>query len=185
MSERKGESRLREQVTGLLRKSGLVASCVEGGGLGGTPGVPDVHYAGTVSLPDSVAYGFPAFTGYMEGWIELKVLDGEVIAKKARTGEIPVVTGLGHYTAAQRVWHTKHSRVGGRCHVLLRADYDEPWFYLYEGAWAAAHLGKDLHMRDFSAWSLFNTRHDPRKFPDVDHLLRALQRNEPLRKPIL
>lgn len=181
---RKGESRLREDVCKALRKRNLTVSTVEGGGMGGTPGIPDVHYAGHVEVESNVFFGYPAFSGYIEGWIELKVLRGDEIAARARNGDIPVVSGLGHYTAQQRVWHTKHSRAGGRVHLFMRVDHEVPWFYCYEGAWAAERLGRDLFMREFSSWSTLDERHDPRKFPDPDHLVRALLRREPVRKPL-
>lgn len=169
MSGRKGESNLRADVSKLLRREKLVVSSVEGGGLGGTPGIPDVHYAGT------------ADTRYVEGWIELKVMDGTRVSQAAQRSAVPVTSALDHFNAQQRVWLTRHARAGGRCHVLLQVNWIQPWYYLFEGAWAATHLGVDVLLRDFEDHSLFvgpspRQKHDPRLMPDSRRLVESLLR---------
>lgn len=170
--EKHGEGRFRQQICKSLREAGLFVSTVEGGGMGGTPGIPDVYYSGRTTMTTNPMY--------MEGWLELKVLRGEDLAAKARTSDIPVVSGITHYTQQQRVWHTKHARGGGKVHVLVKAVWEEdPHYYMFEGGWAAEHLGRDLLMRDFCRWSVFDRNLLPCKFPTTYYLVRALLRLEP------
>lgn len=183
MSERKGESRLRaDVVVPALRRLGLTVSTVEGGGLGGTPGIPDLHYAGTLHT-DYMHQHNQSILGhagqYVEGWIELKVLRDEDIAAKALVSQIPLVTGLGHFTSQQRVWITKHARAGGRCHVLLETVGQSKHWFLFDGLTAATNLGRSWFLRDFVNLTLWDERYDIRKFPDPSHLLRGLLRSEP------
>ncbi len=185
--EKHGEGAFRQQVTKELRNAGLFVSTVEGGGMGGTPGIPDVYYSGVASVRPPIDFSGPPQPDlriYVEGWIELKVIRGDDVAAKARESAIPLVTGITHYTQQQRVWHTRHSRGGGKVHVFVKLVWEQPWFHMFEGGWAAEHLGRDLLLRDFSTWNLADYRHNPCKFPTHEHLVRMLMRNAPQVTPI-
>lgn len=188
MAQKQGEGADRQALSKLL-KSGpiehrLSVTIIESGGgamNGATPGAPDLHYAGRVFGPAGVV-GEDASVQYIEGWIELKVLDASRLPARVLAGKMPIETGLEHYTAQQRTWHVKHANVGGRVHVLLRVTRgDEKWWYLYDGAWAANRLGRDVLFQDLEKYSLLDWRYDPRRWPDYDHMLRALLRKVPPR----
>lgn len=56
-----------------------------------------------------------------EGWIELKVTEWP------KREDTPV--NFDHYTAEQRVWHTRRCRAGGKCFVLVRIGTDVLLFW--------------------------------------------------------
>lgn len=157
-----------------LERLEIFASTVEGGGFGGTPGIPDLHYAGRFPC----LRRHPACATYAEGWIELKVLAADKIPARVLRGDAPLMTGLEHYTAQQRVWHTLMARAGGRIHLFLRVDHgDAPRFYLYEGGWAAENLGgprSTVMYAQMQRLSLLGHFHNPLRFPAPEHLARAL-----------
>lgn len=186
MAEQRGESQLRSRLGEILRSQGLHVSAVEGGTMGGTPGLPDHHYAGkgvlTYNDPLSQRVGLVAEERDLQGWIEYKRIDADNLAKRALAGSIPVVTGLEHYTAQQRVWHKKACRAGVMCHLWLQIDFphaertQREWHYLFWGETAADLLGKTMLFRHFQPYSCFDPDHRASKFPDKEHILRALMR---------
>lgn len=68
---------------------------------------------------------------YTQGWIELKFAD----RWPPRGGPLRV----DHFTAAQRAWHVRRRKAGGRSFVLLKVGTSE-WL-LFDGAVAAVELG--------------------------------------------
>jgi len=82
-----------------------------------TGGVPDVNYT--------------------QGWIELKFMD----RWPPRGGPLRV----DHFTTAQRAWHVRRRKAGGRSFVLLKVGETE-WL-LFDGAVAAVLLGKSVRER--------------------------------------
>lgn len=51
-------------------------------------------------------------------------------------------------------------------------DEREHWYYVFEGEFAALHLGKDLLFRDFDRHNLLGFHQ--RKFPTPDQLIKAV-----------
>ena len=82
----------------------------------------------TVGVPD---------VNYSHGWIELKYMD----RWPPRGGPLRV----DHFTAAQRAWHVRRRKAGGRSFVLLKVGTSE-WL-LFDGAVAAVELGNATRER--------------------------------------
>lgn len=121
----KPEQTMRKRVVSVLRPLG--AFSVENGV--GAPGVPDVCFVG--------------------GWLELKCApEGWPV----RGGVLRLPHEFG---AAQRVWHLKWARAGGRSWVLLRVGDD--WI-LVPGDVAALHLEKDWTRADLEILGLISSR---------------------------
>lgn len=173
------EGKFRQDTTEALRKAGLMVSTVEGGGLGGTPGIPDVYYSGTVM--DDPQH-LPGLAGkYIEGWIELKVMLLSNLTPAAIRGALPIgakgagTKALDHFTSQQRTWLAKHSSRGGRCHLYLRIDGDTPdrrWYFLFEGRWAADHLGRDALYTQLEQFCQFGRAYNHRREPDGKTIVR-------------
>jgi len=92
-------------------------------------GTPDVHYC----ISDKIVYGPLGVDSWKttEGWLELKQ-----IADYPKRPTTPV--RVDHFTPQQRVWLTRRSLAGGRCHVLIQIAKD---YHLFEGRVAAQWLG--------------------------------------------
>lgn len=83
--------------------------------------------------------GYPDIN-YINGWIEDKQV--EEWPKRADTPlRIP------HYTAAQRGWHMRRRKAGGRVHVALWVRETDA-YYLFDAYRAAQHLGIDWTKQD-------------------------------------
>lgn len=52
------------------------------------------------------------------------------------------IVTLPHYSAQQRLWHERRATAGGRVYVLLGIGTPLRDVLLFEGGWAAAHLGR-------------------------------------------
>ena len=52
------------------------------------------------------------------------------------------IVHLRHYTAAQRRWALLRAKAGGRVFVLLQVQQPHHDYLLFDGAWAATHLGR-------------------------------------------
>ena len=187
MSNRKGESRLRTEASELLRhKAGMFVSAVEGGGFGGTPGIPDLHYCGVADLMHVNAAGEPAvgmtIRTYVEGWIEFKACNIEDVGSLALREAAPVTRPLAHYNERQRIWHRKACRAGAACHLWLQIYHpDAPpgrreWNYIFWADTAAQLLGKTMMFRHFQPYSVLDADHRPHLPLTAGHLMRALRR---------
>lgn len=49
---------------------------------------------------------------------------------------------LRHFTVQQRLWISERARAGGRVHVLLYVQTPVLEVFLFNGVWAAEHLGR-------------------------------------------
>ena len=85
------------------------------------PGTPDIHYIG--------------------GWIE----DKGIAAWPARA---KTIVALDHYVPAQRAWHVRRRRAGGRVHVAFEVGGEGGCFMLFDAERAAEHLGVDWTRMD-------------------------------------
>lgn len=70
-----------------------------------------------------------------EGWIENKWIAAWPVRETN-------IVRLDHFTAAQRVWHARRARAGGKSFVLLQVSRPTNTYALFTGAWAAASLGR-------------------------------------------
>jgi hypothetical protein len=70
-------------------------------------------------------------TNYVEGWVELKW-----VRKTPKKGGVVVIE---HWSAEQRIWHTKRRKAGGRSFVLLKIA--TTWM-IFDGLVAVEILGK-------------------------------------------
>lgn len=90
---------------------------------------------------DAIAVENPVYPGtpdvnYIEGWIELKSLDG--LPKRLHSTKVKIA----HYTPQQRAWILKRYLKGGRVHLLLQIGNE--WF-LFGGRFAAQKVGRVLY----------------------------------------
>lgn len=60
------------------------------------------------------------------------------------------IVTLPKFTVQQRLWISDRARAGGRVHVLLYVQTPVMSLYVFDGAWAAEHLGRTTRdaMRD-------------------------------------
>ncbi len=96
-------------------------------------GTPDVNYC---------------LSEQYEGWLELKVISKWPV----RGGPLRV----SHFTMDQRWWLKRRVWAGGSAGLLLRVDSGPKEYLLFDGAWAAAHLGdvarEDLIKNALATW---------------------------------
>lgn len=84
----------------------------------------------TVGMPD-VSYCINGFEGHIENkWL---------LSWHKRDPDR--IVGVRHFTAQQRKWATDRVRAGGRTFVLLQVQLPSNDYLLFDGAWAAKHLG--------------------------------------------
>lgn len=83
-----------------------------------------------VRIENAVGPGTPDIA-YIGGWIEDKQLEAWPVR-----ADTPV--RVAHYTPQQRAWHSRHSRAGGRVHVVIEVARD---VFVFRGDEAASGLG--------------------------------------------
>src|SRR5215208_255215 len=128
-----GESTTRKGLIEALHDIGCDAMAVDNESA--HPGTADVNWCTSVFAPGTaqqmVGEFQPGAVTYA-GWIECKRITAW--PKRADT-----IVRLDHFTQKQKSWITRRCRYSSRVHVLLHVGRGER--LLFDGAWAASHLG--------------------------------------------